>query len=122
MPIIQLEIPYTPDLGKNKMKGFARGHYYTTKIYKDACKSLADLVWAESKGKGFKKDKIWVEIFLQKPRPNCDVQNFIDGISDAIQTGLEINDSYYAFKCDWEYDKSIEPYIIITIIQDENNG
>ena len=118
MPQIQIEIPYTPELGKNKMKGFARGHYYTTKAYKDACVSLADIVWGKSKGQKWVKDKILVEIFLQKPRLVCDVANFVDGIFDAIKVGLSIDDCYYSLKADWEYDKEVKPYIVITITQD----
>lgn len=115
--IIEIEIPYTPELGKNKMKGFANGHYYTTKAYKDACKSLSDIVWAEAKSYQWRKDKIWVEIFLQKERNNSDVANFVDGIFDAIKVGLGIDDCYYSLKADWEYDKEIKPYLLITIKQ-----
>jgi len=114
---IQIEIPYTPSLGKNKMKGFAKGRYYTTKEYKEACKSLSDIVWGHSRGVKWKKDKIWVEIFLQKPRMVCDVSNFIDGIYDSIKTGIDIDDCYFSGEQDWEYDKDVKPYIIITITQ-----
>jgi hypothetical protein len=117
MPQIQIEIPYTAHLGKNKMKGFARGYYYTTKDYKDACTSLADIVWGKSRGQKWNKEKIWVEIFLQKSRLMCDVANLVDGIFDAIKVGLGVDDCYYSLKADWEYDKEIKPYIIITITQ-----
>ena len=117
LPTIEIEIPYTADLGKNKMKGFARGHYFTSKVYKDACASLSNIVWGKAVGQKWKKEKIWVEIFLQKSRINSDVANFVDGIADSIKTGLGIDDQWYSFKLDWEYEKGIEPYIIITIKQ-----
>jgi hypothetical protein len=117
MPIIEIQIPYTSGLGKNKKVGFAKGHYYTKKEYRDACKSLSDIVWGKSRGQKWLKDKIWVEIFLQKERNNSDVCNFVDGIADAIKTGLGVDDQWYSFKLDWEYEKGVSPYILITIIQ-----
>ena len=119
MNIIEIELPYMPELGKNQMKGFRKGGgYYVQQGYKDAVQAIVSLLVMKGKGIKWKQDKVWVEIFLQKSRPNSDVANFIDGIYDAIKIGIGVDDCWFAGKQDFEYDKEIEPYIIITITQE----
>jgi hypothetical protein len=117
MPTIEIEVPYDANLGKNRMKGFAHGHYYVQKGYKDAVEGL---IWAiKTKGKKeWKQDKVWVDIFFQKPRLRCDVSNLVDGIYDAVKQAIEVDDCYFSGKLDWEWDKEIAPYIVITIRQE----
>lgn len=116
---IQIEIPYTPEIGKNKMKGFAHGHYYTKPDYKRAVSDLAEFVRIESYNKRmkWKKEKVWVNIWLQKPMLRCDVANLVDGIFDAVKVGIGIDDCYFSLVADWDYDKNIKPFIKIRIYQ-----
>lgn len=118
MNYIEFEIPYTPEIGKNQMKGFGRGYHYTKPSYKNAVASLTELVRGYSGNIKWKKDKVWVEIFLQKPRLVCDVANLIDGIYDAVKVGIGIDDCYFSGKQDWEYGKGVNPYIFISIRQE----
>ena len=116
---IELKIPYTPEIGKNKMKGFAHGHYYTKPSYKNAVKSISELVWGASGKLKWRKEKIWVTIFLQKPMLRCDVANLVDGIFDAVKVGIGIDDCYFSLVADWDFDKEKEPFINISIFQED---
>lgn len=117
MPTIEISIPYTPGLLKNKKSKFGHGHYYTSKEYSDAVSSLKDIVWGKSRGQKWKEEKIFVDIFLQKPQKRIDVANLVDSVCDAIKEGIGIDDCWFAPRTDWEYEKGIESYIIITINQ-----
>ena len=115
---LKIDLPYVPEIGKNKMKGFANGHYYTKPSYKEAVSSIAEIVRAESYNKRYKwkKEKIWVNIFLQKPMLRCDVANLVDGIFDAIKVGIGIDDCYFSLSADWDYSKEIKPFIKLKLI------
>lgn len=116
---IILKLPYMPEIGKNKMKGFVRGRYYTKPDYKKAVEEVANTVKLKSVAERIKweKKKIWVEIFLQKPMMRCDVANLIDGLLDAIEQGIGINDCYYSVIGNWDFDKNKEPFIQLKITQ-----
>lgn len=119
MPFIKLRLPYVPEIGKNKMKGFANGHYYTKPEYKEAVESLAQIIKAESKSNNiFWLDrKIWINIFFQKPRMNCDVANLVDGMFDGIKQGIDADDCYFSLVADWDYAKNKKPFVDLKISQ-----
>lgn len=119
---ISISLPYVPEIGKNKMKGFAHGRFYTKPEYKDAVQSVADIVRAESKNKGIRwsEKKTWIGIYFQKPRLKSDVANLIDGLCDGIKVGIGVDDCYFSIVADFDYNKDKPPFVDLTISQDEN--
>jgi Holliday junction resolvase RusA-like endonuclease len=117
MNIVEVKIPYLPGLSKNKKATFGKGRYYTNPEYKNAVEALILFIKTNLKGVQFKEDKLWLEIFYQKPRMNADVANLIDSISDATKEAIGVDDKWFSLKADWEYDKKTEPYIVITLRQ-----
>lgn len=116
---IQVELPYSSFLSKNKM-GFARrGNMIAHYKLKETCELQDQIVLLiQSQKPKFVQGKVWVEILVQKPQLRGDAANYVDRICDAIQTAIGINDSWFSLKMvDWQIVRK-DPKIVIGIGQE----
>jgi hypothetical protein len=66
------------------------------------------------------QNKLWIDIFAQKPRANGDAVNFVDLVCDAIKDGLDLDDRWYSIRSvDWQIAKH-EPMLFIGLGQESS--
>ena len=67
------------------------------------------------------RNKVWIDIFVQKPDHRGDAINFLDLIADAIKEAIGIDDRWFSIRrIDWQIVKE-KPRIFIGIGQDEQD-
>ena len=115
LPIL---FPFTSNLSKNKMKGTANGRIYLTNKYRMARDALATLIkftYQRTEWK-FEERRMWIYCVVEMPNHNGDCANYVDGIFDAIEIGLGINDKWYAIYY-WDWAVKTNGNFIIKISQ-----
>lgn len=114
--VFTFSIPYIKYLSKNRMKAFAGGHYY---LPEETRKAKEHIIYPIKNSKiKFIQSKLYIELFIEKPKHQGDAINFIDTIADAIVQATGIDDRWYCIgRVDWQINK-INPKIWITIKQD----
>jgi hypothetical protein len=64
------------------------------------------------------QNKVWLDIFVQKPNHRGDAANFIDLICDAIKEAIGVDDRWFSIRrVDWEIVKN-DPQIFICVGQE----
>jgi uncharacterized Zn-finger protein len=70
-------------------------------------------------GKKIYRNKVWIDIFVQKPDHRGDAINFVDLIADAIKVAIGIDDRWFSIRrVDWQIVKE-NPRIFIGIGQQD---
>lgn len=65
------------------------------------------------------QNKVWVEIFVQKPNHKGDAINVIHAICDAVKDAVGVDDRWFSIRgVDWQIIKH-NPQIFITVGQEE---
>lgn len=84
--------------------------------YRDALILQAKTVLA---GRPIKRNKVWIDIFVQFPWHKGDAVNFVDMVCDALKVALGIDDKWFCInRVDWEICKT-EPRLFISVAQEE---
>jgi len=116
---IEIKIPFNWLLSKNNRMGYS-GITKRSFIKKEAREVQDSLILLIKNRVGdfkFKKDKIWISIFVQKPTERGDAINFVDVICDSIKKAVGIDDRWFSIKVvDWEIAEE-NPQIFIKIEQ-----
>lgn len=69
--------------------------------------------------KDLKQNKLWIDIFVQKPHHRGDAVNFLDLVCDAIKDAIPLDDRWYSVRSiDWEIVKH-EPMLFIGLGQED---
>lgn len=64
-------------------------------------------------------NKVYLEIFVCKPRTNIDAINFLDAIADVLKRVIGVDDKWFSIKSlDWIVDTK-NPYIVVKLYQPE---
>lgn len=65
-----------------------------------------------------RQNKLWIDIYVQKPSHKGDAANFLDLVCDAIKDAIPLDDRWYSVRgIDWQIVKS-DPMLYIGIGQD----
>jgi len=112
----QIELPYDSYLSKNRAIRVGRGRLFKDPKHKKAQADAVRII--KSRMKGIKvptNAKIWIDLYMFKPRKNSDAHNILDGLMDSIEKAIGVNDSHFAIeRLDWEVSPK-HPKIILTI-------
>lgn len=74
---------------------------------------------AAMSGRMIKRNKVWIDIFVQFPWHRGDAVNFVDMVCDALKVALDIDDKWFCInRVDWEICKT-EPRLFISIAQED---
>lgn len=117
---ISFKLPFSWGVSKNALYHPNMQHrIYLSKEGKDMKELIA---WTIKKEKvDWKQTKLYLEIFVEKPKDKGDAINFLDIIADGVQMGTGINDKWYCIeRLDWQINKN-DPKIWVTIKQDTLN-
>lgn len=65
-----------------------------------------------------RQNKLWVDIYVQKPNHKGDAANFLDMVCDAIKDAIPLDDRWYSIRSiDWQICKD-EPMLYVGLGQD----
>lgn len=89
--------------------------------YRDAVAATLRASISRSKGEiEVVQNKVWIDIFVQKPNHRGDAINFVDFICDAIKVAIGVDDRWFSIRhLDWEICKD-NPRIFISVGQETN--
>jgi len=125
-----IQIPWNKDLSKNSMINIRRDHrQQKTQVMtkKEHQKSREDIIWLiksriNQTNAKFYENKVWLDIFVEKPTHQADAINVIDGLADAITKAIGIDDKWFSiYRLDWMINKE-NPKIWVTITQEEEEN
>lgn len=119
--IIQFSMPFTYAMSKNHIWSLGNGR---NTVYKRAeTKALEDEIIyrvRSFKDVKFHQNKIWLDIFVEKPDNKGDAINFLDLIADSVKKAIEIDDRWFSVgRIDWKIVKE-NPQVTIRIYQEED--
>lgn len=118
---MSFEIPYDTGLSKNKLY-FGRSNIFRSPAYKTAQEQIIEqIIFLSKKGKKvfFDRNKIWLDVFVEKLNLRSDAINLVDGICDAVKKAIGVDDRWFSIRrVDWSIVKN-DPKILIGIGQEE---
>jgi len=106
--MITCEIPFNKFLLKNNTKKIGKyGNFYISPEAKSAQYALIIDLKMACKGHTLRdKEKVWINIFVEKPKNNIDCINLLDSIADCIKQAIGIDDKYFCIsQIDYEIKK-----------------
>lgn len=118
--LVRVQIPFDWAASKNHIYAMRnQGHV----ALRSAAAAYRDMIGWRIKealaGKVIKNNKIWIDIFIQKPNQRGDAVNFVDLICDAVKRVIGVDDRWYSLRrVDWEIAKD-NPRIFIGIGQED---
>lgn len=113
------KVPFTMAASKNHTWSLSKGGGHVFK--RQQSRRFQDLVAVKAKEatRQFKvfQNKLWIDLFVQKPNNKCDAINVIDVVCDGLKIGLGIDDRWFCIKqVDWEIAKN-DPQIFVRVYQ-----
>jgi hypothetical protein len=117
--LVRIRLPFDWAGSKNHIYAMrSQGHV----ALRERSKAFRDLVGWKLKqalvGQAIKNNKVWLDIFVQKPNQRGDCVNFVDMICDAVKRVIGVDDRWFSLRrVDWEICKD-EPSIFIGIGQE----
>lgn len=120
--LVRFKIPFSQAASKNHVWSLAAGggHVFKRKQSRSFQDLVAYTVQAVTKGVTVYQNKIWVDLFVQKPHHKGDAINVIDVVCDGLKVGLGVDDRWFCLgSVDWEITKN-DPQIFVTVSQRDN--
>ena len=118
--IQRIVFPFTYSSSKNAAFSLAQGqsHLFLRQKAKNFRNQLALVVRSALRDRKIYQNKIWLEIFVQKPNHKGDGVNVVDSVCDALKEAIGIDDRWFSIKrLDWQICKK-DPQLIIGILQE----
>lgn len=119
--LVRVTYPFAYSVSKNATysNGQGLGHVFLrekSRAYRDG---LTIMLQQALKGRKIYQNKIWLEIFVQKPNHKGDAVNVVDTVCDAVKDAIGVDDRWFSIKrLDWQITKS-DPHLIIGISQED---
>jgi len=113
------KIPFSFALSKNHVWSMAKGggHVFKREQARKYQDFIAIKVKECTRGLVIHQNKIWIDLFVQKPNHKGDAINVVDSICDGLKVGLGIDDRWFCIRqLDWEIAKD-DPQIFVKIFQ-----
>lgn len=117
--LVRINVPFSYSASKNHIwSNTARGHVFMRSESREWRDMTINRVQNALSDVRIKQNRLWIDIFVQKPDHRGDAVNFVDLICDAIKRAIPLDDRWYSLRrVDWEIVKG-EPSIFIGIGQE----
>jgi hypothetical protein len=117
--VVRIAVPFTYAASKNHIyTSRASGHISLRKEANQMRAAIGLSVKQALSGRPIKQNKLWVDIFVQKPNHKGDAVNVVDLVCDAIKAVIPVDDRWFCLRgVDWQITKS-NPMIYIGIGQE----
>jgi len=110
-------VPFSAAASKNNMHRHKRYGVYKNSATTSFENELILEARAAIKGRTIFQNKLWIDLFVQKPHHRGDAINVIDVVCDAIKRAVDLDDRWFCInQIDWEIAKQ-DPQIYIGISQ-----
>lgn len=118
--IVRFSVPFTYAASKNHIYAMrSRGHVAMRRESRDLLDAIAGKAKEAIQGVHLRMNKVWVDLYVQKPNHKGDAINVVDLVCDGLKVGLGIDDRWFAIRSiDWQIVKS-DPRLFIGIGQEE---
>ncbi len=117
----RVAFPFSWAGSKNRIYSVVpKGHVALRRTAKEFRSGLTTMVKNSVKGQRIAQNKLWIDIFVQKPNHKGDATNFLDLICDAIKDATDLDDRWYSVRgINWQIAKR-DPMIYVGLGQDTN--
>lgn len=116
----KVSVPFTWAASKNHIFSSARGndgHIAKRKARVAFQQQLIERLISALDGEKISQNKVWIDIFVQKPNHKGDAINFVDAICDAVKQAIGVDDRWFSLRSvDWQIVKD-NPLIYVGVGQ-----
>jgi len=118
--LVKIAVPFSYSGSKNHLWSTTnKGHVFRRKESNTMQEQIVLLLKPAFAGRKVYRNKVWIDIFVQKPDHRGDAINFIDLIADAVKEAIGIDDRWFSIRrVDWQIVKE-NPRIFIGVGQQE---
>jgi len=122
MWLAKIAIPFSYAASKNHLWATTnKGHVYRRTESNAVQNEIIIRLKSAVSGVKIYRNKIWLDIFVQKPDHRGDAINVLDIVADAVKEAIGIDDRWFSIRrVDWQIVKQ-NPRIFIGIGQDEQD-
>ena len=117
---VRIAVPFSYSLSKNHI--FTRTRFGHTALRREARASreeITALMRQAVREVEIKNNKLWIDLFVEKPNHRGDAVNVLDLVCDAIKDATGVDDRWYSLRrVDWSIVKT-QPTMYIGIGQEE---
>jgi len=119
----RVAVPFSWAGSKNHIfASTSQGHVYMREESRYMRSLLTSEIMAATLDAPLVQNKLWLDIFVQKPRNNGDAVNFVDMVCDAIKDAIPLDDRWYSIRStDWQIIKH-EPMLFVGIGQETDQN
>ena len=117
--LVRVAVPFTYAYSKNATwRNNGKGHVYLRNEAKAAREALTWEIKSALKGRRVAHNRLWLDIFVDKPDHRGDAINVQSTVADAVQDATGLDDRWYSVRrIDWAVTKK-EPRLMVGIGQD----
>lgn len=118
--MVRFSVPFSYAASKNHIYAMSRSGHVTLRKESSAFRSeIARAVAAAVAGRRIAHNKVWIDVFAQKPDHKGDAVNVVDLVCDAIKDAIPVDDRWFSIRgVDWEVVKGEPGAIFIGIGQE----
>lgn len=116
---VRVEMPFAWAGSKNHLFATtSRGHTFLRDEARFYRTELTERIFEATRNLKIYKNKLWLDVLVQKPNHRGDAANFVDLICDAVKDAIPLDDRWYAIRTlDWQVCKR-DPAIFIGLGQE----
>ena len=105
---VRVAVPFTYAASKNHIYTITdRGHVAMRRESRAKRSEITAAIADAVRGKGIVHNKVWLDIFVQKPNHKGDAVNVVDLVSDAVKDAIGIDDRWFCIRrLDWQIVKT----------------
>ena len=117
---VRIFFPFSWTLSKNAIYTLVpKGHVALRREVRQQRSALALKLKADLRGRKIMQNKLWLDLFIEKPSHKGDAINVLDTLCDAIKVATGVDDRWFCIRhLDWAIQKD-DPQIIIGIGQED---
>lgn len=118
--LVRLKFPFDWSASKNHLWAVRpQGHVAMREESRNYRAALSLKIKTALQGRRVEQNKVWLDIFVQKPNHRGDAANFVDLICDAVKDAIGVDDRWFSIRqLDWQITKN-DPHIFLTIGQED---
>ncbi len=118
--LVRFRVPFSYAASKNHIYAMSRSGHVTLRRESRAMRAMiAEATRSAIGDTRVANNKVWLDIFVQKPNHKGDAVNVVDLVCDAIKDAIPVDDRWYCIRrLDWEVVKGDTGMMFIGIGQD----
>lgn len=120
--IVRVAVPFSYRMSKNAIWASSpRGHTFLRKGARQARDLITMAVRAALRERRIAHNRLWLDIFVEKPNHRGDALNVIDLVADAVKDAAGLDDRWFSIRrMDWSVVTNGQPRIFIGIGQESD--